>query len=85
VKRGCLPKSYEVSFEDSKIRKLSLGRSSKGPNEIIITDTSNFLNQILKIHAPVNQQKVSAMPEKNKLYTGEEPLDYYQKKDEYVA
>jgi hypothetical protein len=43
------------------------------------------MKHLLKFHAPVKQQKVSGMPEKNKLYTGEELFDYHHKKEEYAA
>jgi hypothetical protein len=61
-------------FDSSKIRantRLALTipekPSSEDPNEMIITHTSNVMKHLLKVDASVKQQKVSGMPEKNKL------------------
>jgi hypothetical protein len=48
----------------------------------IVAHASNVVNRLLKLHIPIKQQQVSGMAEKNKLYSGEELLEYYRKREE---
>jgi hypothetical protein len=48
----------------------------------IVARASNVVNRLLKLHIPIKQQQVSGMAEKNKLYSGEELLEYHHKREE---